>query len=104
MLLNNDCSHDTRVLREAEFLAKAGYDVVILALITNKSHPDLKKIEKIDGFSIIRLKKNNLPITGFTDMLLLWSRVRLFKFFAWMENHMKISILSEKKMLKLLTG
>src|SRR5262245_22362895 len=51
MFVLNNCRHDSRVLKEAQSLAGAGYQVRILAL----KDPDTPAFEERDGFSIQRI-------------------------------------------------
>jgi glycosyltransferase involved in cell wall biosynthesis len=50
MLVLNDLTHDTRVLKSARTLDQAGYDVTVWAL----GHPDLADSETRDGFKVKR--------------------------------------------------
>jgi glycosyltransferase involved in cell wall biosynthesis len=52
MLLTNPCVNDSRVLREAQALAGAGYDVRVIAT----QAPGLAPVEQRDGFRIDRLQ------------------------------------------------
>lgn len=53
MFVLNPCTHDTRVLKEASTLAKAGYDVKIIAIVSEDA-PDL--IEEKENFTIYRVQ------------------------------------------------
>src|SRR5438445_9326483 len=50
MLLRNPFTRDARVLREARTLARAGHDVIVLAV----QGSGLPKREERDGFTIVR--------------------------------------------------
>ena len=54
MFVYNSCKHDARVLKEAQTLAKAGYDVRIIAVLSDDTRP----YEERDGFRIIRVIKD----------------------------------------------
>jgi len=54
MFVYNNCKHDARVLKEAKTLAKAGYDVRIIAVLSDDTLP----YEERDGFRIIRVIKD----------------------------------------------
>lgn len=56
MFVLNDCTHDSRVLKEAQTLAANGYDVTILALPGENSAAH----EARDGFQIARIECGNL--------------------------------------------
>lgn len=56
MFVYNNCQHDSRVLKEAATLAKAGHEVRIVALLDDNSLP----YEERNGFTIIRTLKNPL--------------------------------------------
>jgi glycosyltransferase involved in cell wall biosynthesis len=54
MFVYNDCKTDARVLREAGTLARAGYDVSIMARPTSSATKELER-ERRDGFEIVRV-------------------------------------------------
>jgi len=54
MFVYNDCKHDARVLKEAKSLARAGYDVRIIALLSKDTLP----YEERDGFKIARVVRD----------------------------------------------
>ncbi|AQT69609.1 D-inositol 3-phosphate glycosyltransferase [Anaerohalosphaera lusitana] len=54
MFVFNNCQHDSRVLKEAGTLARAGHDVRIIALLDKDSLP----LEERDGFKIIRIERD----------------------------------------------
>jgi glycosyltransferase involved in cell wall biosynthesis len=56
MFVYNNCKFDARVLKEAKSLAKAGYDVKIIAVLSKDTLP----YEERDGFKIIRVVKDPL--------------------------------------------
>ena len=54
MFVLNNCKRDARVLKEARSLARAGYQVRVIALLDKETEP----YEHRDGFEIIRVVKN----------------------------------------------
>ena len=54
MIVHNDVSHDSRVLKEATSLAAHGYRVVVIG-VTLKEH-NLPELEEASGFIIWRVK------------------------------------------------
>jgi glycosyltransferase involved in cell wall biosynthesis len=54
MIVHNDVSHDSRVLKEATSLAAHGYRVVVVG-VTLKEH-NLPELEEVSGFTIWRVK------------------------------------------------
>lgn len=52
MFVLNNCTHDSRVLKEAKSLADAGYDVRIIAQLDRETTP----VEDREGFRIVRVK------------------------------------------------
>jgi len=56
MFVHNNFKHDSRVLKEARTLAKAGYDVRVIAILDESTQP----YEKRDGFRVIRVARDPL--------------------------------------------
>jgi glycosyltransferase involved in cell wall biosynthesis len=54
MYVQNDATHDSRVLREAATLAGAGHTVTVMATTRSPDEPDGRR-EKRDGFAIVRV-------------------------------------------------
>jgi len=82
MLINNDCSSDTRVLREAESLVHAGHSVTILALQSRRD-PDLPPQEIAEaGFRIVRLPKQHVHLGSIRGLVGNWLMIQLFQLFV----------------------
>ncbi|MCH2149771.1 MAG: hypothetical protein MK095_10090, partial [Phycisphaerales bacterium] len=65
MLLLNDCTHDTRVMKEATSLSNHGFEVHIVALM----NPGLESVQDVNGITIHRITKRLftfklIPILG----------------------------------------
>ena len=56
MFVYNNCKYDSRVIREAKTLARAGYDVRIIAVLDKTT----EHFEEREGFKIIRVVKDPL--------------------------------------------
>lgn len=52
MFATNDIINDPRVQKEAEIAAKAGFEVIVIGILSERS----KVIEKKDGYTIVRVK------------------------------------------------
>ncbi len=78
MLLMGDVTYDSRVLREAEALADAGYSVMLLALHDREAGP---AIEHRDGFTIRRITVQRSILTAIYHRALLYPLNRLA---AWL--------------------
>ena len=52
MFVLNNCTRDSRVLKEAQTLAQNGHEVTIIALLDDTSSPR----ERRDGFQIVRVE------------------------------------------------
>jgi len=56
MFVYNNFKHDSRVLKEARTLTKAGYDVRVIAVLDKNTMP----YEQLHGFRVIRVLKDPL--------------------------------------------
>lgn len=56
ILVRNPCTHDARVLREAETLRSLGFDVVVLAVV---SRGERRRKTVLEGTSIVRLNPSS---------------------------------------------
>ena len=67
MVVTNSCAPDPRVLRQASWLAKAGYRVTVHAFDRSETHP---LSENIDGVRIMRYRVGKTPYGGRIKTLL----------------------------------
>ncbi len=93
MFVYNNCNHDSRVLKEAATLAKAGHQVKIVALLDDNSIP----YEQRDGFTIIRTLKGPIHYK-------LLNKIKKYNLINQVKHLLDLTVMMISRTLKWMTG